>query len=172
MNNLSLAVLILLLLAASVCDLRWKRIPNVLTFSGIIISLMLNTVINGMNGLLFSLAGAGFGLALLLPFYILGGMGAGDVKLMGAVGGFLGAKGVLYAFLLTAVAGGIYAVVLMIFAGGFRKTASAFVNFLYTRKFAYASLDGRTPKLCYGVAIAIGTAFYIAADTFKFGFIT
>jgi prepilin peptidase CpaA len=102
---------------------------------------------------------------LLIFFYIAGGMGAGDVKLMGAVGSFLGPLGSFRAFLCTALVGGLYALVVIIRTEGLKSTIRRFgaiaVN-LYSKityKPMYVSHAGfkGMPVLYYGVAIAIGT---------------
>jgi prepilin peptidase CpaA len=88
----------LMILALAVLkDMQAHKIPNALTLSGAVAGLSLQTIAGGLPGLLSSFAGLAAGIAILLPFYLLRGMGAGDVKLMGAVGTFIGAKPVLLA---------------------------------------------------------------------------
>ena len=122
--------LILLLLSilsiSAIIDFRIQKIPNLITFPAMIIALLYHFYINGINGLIFSALGLATGIGLLLIPYILGGMGAGDAKLMGAVGAILGTKSVFMAFLFTAIVGGIYAVILILlnqkqFKGFFKK---------------------------------------------------
>ncbi len=108
-------VLSAILLSSAFTDLKSQKIPNYLTLSGMIAALTLYSFAAGFDGFLFSLKGIAVGIGVMLIPYLLGGMGAGDAKLMGAVGGFLGAKGVLGAFLLTAVIGGIYALLTIFF---------------------------------------------------------
>ena len=102
-------------------------------------------------------------MAFFMAFYLLGGTGAGDVKLMGAVGSFLGPMGVLNAFLWTALAGGVYSVVIVLFDSRLKTMrmalATTVTNFFLTKKMAYnkPEMVGNRPKLCYGVAIAVGT---------------
>ena len=95
-------------------------------------------------------------------------MGAGDTKLMGAVGAILGAKSVFVAFLLTALVGGIYAVIIILlnkkqYKGFFKKQLVTLQLFILTRKFIPDPVEESTknPKLCYGVAISVGTLVYI-----------
>ena len=73
-------------LAATVCDLRARRIPNALTFGAAIAALIASTWSGGLAGAQTSLLGWLLGLALWLPFFALGGMGAGDVKMLAAIG--------------------------------------------------------------------------------------
>jgi prepilin peptidase CpaA len=91
-----------------------------------------------------------------MTFYLLGGMGAGDVKLMGAVGGFLGPKGVFAAFLGTSLIGGVYAIVLLALQGGItdiiRRYGLMLKAFFFTHRMAYIPpvKKEKMPALCYG----------------------
>jgi len=112
------------------------------------------------------------GIGLLFIPYFLGGMGAGDAKLMGVVGGVLGIKGVFYAFLFSAIVGGIYAVVLTFiyrrhFSGFYKKQLTSLITLLLIRKYIPdpEAYDPIKPRLCYGLAIALGTGIYIAIDS-------
>lgn len=158
----------LVLIAASVIDFRSRRIPNWLSFPAVFVFITYYSVINGREGLFFSLAGLGAGIGLLILPYAIGAMGAGDVKLMGAVGSALGAKGVLISFLLTALFGGAYAVIVMvmhqnIFKGFYKRLMHTFLAFLLTKKYDPDPLVEHEdkPRLCYGIAIALGTLAYI-----------
>src|SRR6266851_1193508 len=81
-----------LTLSAALLDWRSRCIPNWLTVSGLLSGLTLHTVLNGWQGMRFSLEGTALALVLLLPLVMLRALGAGDWKLMGAVGAFLGWK--------------------------------------------------------------------------------
>jgi prepilin peptidase CpaA len=109
-----LVVLTVVLVSAVYSDLRRHRIPNELNALAIIAGLTLQCIASGLHGLTFGLLGAGIGLACFAPFYLLHAMGAGDVKLLAAVGVFLGPMGALYAALATLLAGGIGAVAYVI----------------------------------------------------------
>ena len=118
---------------------------------------------------------------LIVP-YLMGGMGAGDAKLMGAVGAILGAKGVFIAFLFTAIAGGIYAVILLGLNPKYlRLLFSRLRTFFATLLLRYGinirtsavdepgipaadAGDKNKPKLCYGLAIAVGTLCYLISE--------
>jgi len=132
-----------------------------------ITGILYHTTTKGFNGFLFSVAGVGVGIAALIIPYIFKGTGAGDVKLMGAVGGLLGPKDVFIAFLFTCIVGGIYAIILLFFHGYLKETAKRFgatlKTFIFTRKFIYNPCydRGKGPKLCYGLAIALGTLFSV-----------
>lgn len=167
--NLIVLLLILALIISAVIDLRTQRIPNLIVFPMVVIAMGYQFFLNGAGGLLLSLAGLMLGIGLLIIPYLLGGMGAGDAKLMGAVGATVGPKGVFYAFLLSALAGGIYAVILVIlkrdkFRDFFKKTFLKLQIFFVTRKYITEEKNPSEPKLCYGLAIAVGTIAYLAID--------
>jgi len=91
-------------------DLRTLKIPNALSVTGVAFGLLINVSDSGPPGLWQGLAGLGLGMALMLPGYLLHSTGAGDVKLMGAVGALLGPGRVLWALLFAALAAGFLAV--------------------------------------------------------------
>jgi prepilin peptidase CpaA len=149
---------------AAVIDVRTGRIPNLLTFGAAAVALAYAMWTGGLHGLGLSAAGWGVGTALFLPLFALGGMGAGDVKLLGAVGAWLGPMGALYAALYSVFAGGALALIV----GGMRGyLGQAFSNLwgllLFWRTAGIQPLPGLTihdapgPRLAYGVAIAAGT---------------
>ncbi|HEV2619345.1 MAG TPA: A24 family peptidase [Acidobacteriaceae bacterium] len=109
-------------MAGSVFDVKSRRIPNYITFPSILAGLAMHLALGGWRQLLSSLAaGLICGLALL-AFYIAGGMGAGDVKLMTAVGCIAGLPYVAYLLILTAICGGAMAILLALFRGSLRQT--------------------------------------------------
>ncbi|MDH4232725.1 MAG: A24 family peptidase [Nitrospirota bacterium] len=154
---------IMVLIVAAVLDIRFQKIPNWLTFPSMIAAIILNTASTGFPGLLFSLGGIMAGIAFMILPYLMGGMGAGDAKLMGAVGGLLGPKGVFIAFLLTALTGGVYAMGVLAFYGGLGETSRRYRlilrNFFLTGKVLYIPPSGKEnkPRLRYGIAIALGS---------------
>jgi prepilin peptidase CpaA len=171
-NNILIIFLGVILFVAVTIDLRTQRIPNLLTFPAVALTLIYYSVTNGLNGFLFSAVGLLLGISLFIIPYLLGGMGAGDAKLMGVVGGVLGAKGVFYAFLFSAIVGGIYAVVLTFiyrkhFGGFYKKQFTSLINLLLIRKYIPDPEESghEKPRLCYGLAIALGTGIYIVFDS-------
>ena len=157
----------ILLLSAGI-DLRSQKIPNLITYPRMIIAILYHGTTGGIDGLIFSLAGLVVGISIFLLPYLMGGMGAGDAKLMGVVGAVIGAKGVFYAFLCTAVVGAIYALLLILvhrkhFNGYFKNQMTTLWTFILTRKYIPDPIrtDQNRPKLCYGLAIALGTGLYI-----------
>ena len=111
-------------------------------------------------------------MGLFIIFYLRGGMGAGDVKLMGAVGSMLGPSMVLMAALCTVLTGGVYALAIIAFHPAARTTRAAVTGRLIaifrSRNLRHDSpvTDGKPPALCYGVVIAVGT---VAAVILKGG---
>jgi prepilin peptidase CpaA len=149
-------------LIAAATDIRSRRIPNWLTYSGMLLGVGYHTMVNGAQGFFFGAGGLFLGLALLIVFYLAGGMGAGDVKLMGAVGALLGPKGVFIAFIFTALVGGMYAILLLLLrfrvSGTVIRLSTMFSSLRYGTTLTAASVgtNGKTTVLNYGVAIAIG----------------
>lgn len=99
--------MILMLLISSVTDLLYHRIPNALLVPALAAALLLGALHNGMGGLGLSLAGLCVGLFMLMPLYVAGGTSAGDVKLLGVAGAFLGPLGALFAGMFTFIAGAV-----------------------------------------------------------------
>ena len=151
-----------ILLVAAVWDIRFKRIPNWLTFPSMIVAVSYYVTVGGLEGLLFSLQGAAVGMAILIIPYFMRGMGAGDVKLVGVVGAFLGVGKVILALLWTALVGGLYAIVLLIYCVYLKRTPRPHLSAAYPYKvfedvLPRSDATAKRPSLCYGVAIAIGT---------------
>jgi len=88
-------------LMAGVSDVRTRRLPNWLTVPAFVAGLVFHTVTGGWNGLGLSLAGFGTGFGILLVLWMIGGGGGGDVKLMGALGAWLGPVPILIVFALS-----------------------------------------------------------------------
>ena len=155
--------LTIVLIIGAVTDIRIRKIPNWLTFSTMIVAVAYHTGMEGIQGFLFCLEGIGVGIALLIIPYLMGGMGAADAKLMGAVGGLLGPRGAFFALIFTGIVGGIYALALLTLHGCLRETARRYgrilKTFALTRQYIHIPSPERDkkPRLCYGVAIALGT---------------
>ena len=155
-------------------DLRSRRIPNWLTVSGLILGIALNLAASGWPGLKTSLLGAGLGLLLLLPFVLLRSLGAGDWKLAGAVGAFVG-PGVLLNLLLGSVfVAGIMAAALIIYKGRVRQALRNIGHMLaalltFHMPGAEVSLDNpQALKVPYGVALAFTVVVYEIARVMGF----
>lgn len=116
-------LLLVLLLCAVRTDLSARRIPNVLIVCGLVMALVLAAIEGGVPGVLHAGAGSVVGLLVLLPFFALGMLGAGDVKLLAAVGAFAGVGGVLQIAVLTLIAGGLLGLAYLARVRGLRSLA-------------------------------------------------
>lgn len=95
--------------AATFDDLRRRAIANWINLAGLAAGLVYHTADRGLAGLAWSAGGAAAGFAVFLVFYLVGGMGGGDVKLSAAFGALLGPSGILLAALLAAPLGAVLA---------------------------------------------------------------
>ncbi len=151
-------------LLAAVVDFRTHKIPNWLTVSALLLGLTLRTTLSGWSGAKASLEGAGLALIVLLPLVLLRALGAGDWKLMGAVGAFVGPLMFLFVLLGSILVSGLMAMVEM---ARTRRVKETFHNLLVLVKgfFSFGlrahpeiSLDNpELLKLPFGVAVAIST---------------
>jgi prepilin peptidase CpaA len=116
------ALLVVLTLTAAAYDWKYRIVPNWLTLAGVIAGLTINTLLSGRSGSWLAISGAGFALLVYLPLYALRAMGAGDVKLMAAVGALMGPFIWWSIFIYTVLIGGAAALVAIIAGGRFRQT--------------------------------------------------
>jgi prepilin peptidase CpaA len=158
------AVVLLVVAIACACDLRTRRIPNLLTFGGAAAALVFSTWNGSVTGLLTSAGGWLVGAALFLPMFMLGGMGAGDVKLAACIGAWLGPKAALWVALYSAIAGGVLAVVVALATGYFKQAVSnvwlllAHWRVVGIRPLPELTLEGsKGPRLPFALPIAVGT---------------
>jgi len=172
-------VLALVVVIAAVYDVRYRRIPNWLTLSGVLLGLGVNWWVGSQLGsdagfgVLRALKGLGLAFVIYFPLYILRGMGAGDVKLMSAVGAIAGAANWFGIFILTNILGGIVAVCLLLSKGRLRNSLGNLGYMLKELAFFRApymqreELDVKNPKavtLPHGLMIMLGSiAFLVAA---------
>jgi prepilin peptidase CpaA len=115
--SVSQAAVLLVGLAACITDFRSRRIPNVLTFGASAAAFVFWAVSGGPTGLVFSVAGWLVGCLLFLPWFLLRGMGGGDVKLLAALGAWVGPGTALWIALYAAIAGGLFAIVVTLASG-------------------------------------------------------
>jgi prepilin peptidase CpaA len=109
-------------IVAGVTDL-WKfKVHNLLTLPLLLSGLLYHAWVGGLPGLGASAVGALFGFLILFLFYLMGGIGGGDVKLLAAVGAWLGLPLTFFVFIVTSLAAGIYAVALLVAYGHWRRT--------------------------------------------------
>jgi len=116
---LSIYLLISFLVQASIVDIWKQKIPNTLVISIIILGLLNNTYLDGLNGLFYGALGFTVGLSLMLPFYIFFSMGGGDVKLIAAVGASVGALNISYIILYTMIIAFLMALIYICIKGYF-----------------------------------------------------
>ena len=146
------------------CDYRERRIPNRLTAYSFVLGLALHLALGGWRSLAnAALAGVAAGVVFLM-FYLAGGMGGGDVKLMAAVGACAGMSHVAALLITTAIAGGAFAVAVALFAGRLRQTLRNVVILLEHHRSAgmrpHPDLNlgsSHAFRLPYGIAIGAGT---------------
>jgi prepilin peptidase CpaA len=133
---------------AALHDLKWRRIPNWLTGAALLSGLIVNVWLTGAGGLVTALTGAALGLVLLLPFYAARGVGAGDVKLLAAIGALVGPQTLLWVALFGAVVGGVMSIVMLAMRGRLGPTLQ---QLALRRRPSASGL-----KAPYGLAIASG----------------
>ena len=163
------AVLVLLVTIAAVYDIQFRRIPNSLVLTGLVLSLIIQFTFNEFYG--FKAWGYGMltGLALFLPLYALHAMGAGDVKLVAMVGSFLDAGSAIGVVLTTLLVGGVLSIVVALRNGVLRQAISNIHMQLTLTMFKRLSggnaqleqLPSSAGNLPYAVAIAIGTLIHV-----------
>jgi prepilin peptidase CpaA len=163
-----------LTLSAALLDWHSRRIPNWLTVPGLLIGVGTHSVLTGWHGTLFALEGAALALVLLIPLVLLRALGAGDWKLMGAVGAFLGPILFLFVLLGSIFASGIMAVVQVLRVGRVMETLRNMVVLVKgffafgLKKNPQISLDNpRLLKLPFGVAVAAATIVCFCAAHWK-----
>ena len=161
-----LALAVALALIAGWTDWRWRRIPNWLTVPGFVVGVSVNVLAGGWVGLWTSLLGAGLGLLVLLPFVFLRSLGAGDWKLAGALGAFVGWKELPNLLMGSVLVAGIMALGLVIYKRRFKETLRNIGRLLasmltFRMPGAEVSLDNpQSLKVPYGVALALTTLLF------------
>ena len=116
------ALLLMLITAAGFFDFKERKIPNIITFTGILIGVLFNLVSGGWTGLFQGILGLFAGLAIFFLPFAMGGMGAGDVKLMGAIGALMGWQFSVMTALYSAVVGGVMVFFHLLYTGKLRET--------------------------------------------------
>jgi prepilin peptidase CpaA len=165
------AILIALVLIATVYDVRFRRIPNWLTLAGVVTGLAMNAFLyQGWPGLRLSLAGLAVGFGIYFALYALRAMGAGDVKLMAAIGAMVGMRDWFGIFMVTAIIGGFAGLALVAMRGRMKKTmwnVGFILSEMKSGRPAYLAkeeLDVRSPKsvgLPHGAVIGAGTIVFL-----------
>jgi len=148
---------------ACITDLAWRRIPNLLTFGSAAAGFAWHLSAGGLSGFGVALTGWAAGVAILLPLYLLRSLGAGDVKLLGAFGAWLGPVAALWAGLYGTIAGGILAVIVALGTGYLRTAYLNIYSLLMywrvsgVRPMNALTLDtSRGPRLARAVPMLVG----------------
>ncbi len=168
----------IVLVVAAVIDGIKLKVPNSITFPLIISGWLYSAISYGIAGeqawyigLGWSLAGTAVGLGLLLPAYAIGGMGAGDVKLLMGVGAWVHCSNTFYGFCVSVIIGAIIAIGQILYKKGIKKHSSQFMSILNeiitirnpdTLSQIAADRKPTMTLLPYGIPIAIGTILYFA----------
>lgn len=152
-------------------DWRSRRIPNWLTVPALGTGIAVNSAVGGWNGAKDSLLGAALGLGLLLPFVLVRSLGAGDWKLVGALGAFLGPRALIGVLMATVLVAGGMALVLIIYKKRVLQTARNLAHIAASMLTFHSpgpavSIDNPDAlKVPFGIAVAIAVAAYSAAQT-------
>ena len=163
LTNLSVAALVM---TAAVWDVRTRRVPNWLVISGLAFALLTQCLEHGvLAGSWTWLLGTATGLGLFLGIYLLGGMGAGDVKLMGAIGAFVGPFGALHIAFVSFLAGGVLALAMVLLRRDAQRSFAGVSTLLMSLPFGGKAVPSPetggkrsgTIQLPYAVAFAAGT---------------
>ncbi len=148
-------------------DVKYRRIPNVIVLATLVAGISVNTIFSGFPGMLSSLEGFALAFFPMLLMHIFGAMGAGDVKLFGAVGAVLGASLVPLTFVVVVMLGAVLAIYTMLRAGTVLTTLHGvlriFVGILPGWEMPrFAMSPDRKHTIPYGVAIMLGSMIAIA----------
>jgi len=165
------ALILAVSIPAAVFDIRQRRVPNWITLPAVLIAIALNAFLDvpAFNWRT-SLEGLGLALLIYFPLYMLRAMGAGDVKLMAAIGAAVGWQNWLGIFFLTAVFGGLAAVVAVVSRGTVRKTFRNLWFIVLSLLHRQAPYEGnpeldvknvRAARLPHAVAIACGVVSFL-----------
>jgi prepilin peptidase CpaA len=148
------------LLTAGFTDLVYRKVPNWLTYPSLLAAVFFHIAALGWLGLGFSLAGLLVGGLVFFPAFWVGGMGAGDIKLMAVVGAFLGWKGALNAAVDAAVIGGIFAILFLWAKGELLETLHRTVKICLPARFRPHKeiKTAASYALPYAVFISLGAA--------------
>jgi prepilin peptidase CpaA len=162
MTSIHVATIVVAIVAA-LWDLKTRRIPNFLTFGAALAALLVHGYVAGLAGVGWSIAGWLVGVAFFFPFFALGGMGAGDVKLLAALGAWLGPGPAVWVALFSLIAGGALGLVVSFGYGYWRQAlANILWMFRFWRSEGFKPVPDVTlathsgPRLAYAVPVFAG----------------
>ena len=147
-------------------DWRYRRIPNWLTVPALLVGILGNTLASGWSGAKASLLGAGLGLALLLPFVLMRSLGAGDWKLVGALGAFLRPEPLITVLIGAILVAGIMAAGLIVYKRRVRqalRNVGRILAGLFSLRLPGPDLSLDNPeslRIPFGVAVSLTVVFY------------
>lgn len=168
-------LLLLIVVPAAVYDVRFRRIPNWIALTGLIAGFALNAFLANRvtAGLIHSAFGFALAFGIYFVFYLMHAMGAGDAKLMAAIGAIVGPADWLGIFLLTGLIGGVFALVLLLSKGRLKKTlwnVAYLLNEMRQFRAPYVGreeLDVKSPKavtLPHGFTISVACLIFVVAS--------
>ncbi len=164
-----IVLMAVVLILSAYYDLTSHRIPNGLSLGGAAIALVYSSVIGGTDGFLMAAGGFAVGLGLFLPFYLLRAMGAGDVKLLAAVGAFVGPKLAVACAAGSLITGAVLALFYVIVRGGLLHTLYRYAAMVRisaaTQRFVYlvpTRDDPTVMRLPYATAMLLGSIAAVA----------
>ena len=159
-----LASLVVFLALSVLSDLRTRRIPNLLSGAAMIAGLLMNATFSGVSGVYASLAGAALAIGILVWPFAAGGLGGGDVKMMGAVGAFVGPRLAIMGLVIGMILGGIIMAVHLVRLGRLREKLASLRTMVTVaagsrslRPLMVRADDEAVVALPYSVPLALGT---------------
>lgn len=168
-SNWHVKLVCVVLVVAAYIDGKQLRVPNWLTFPMVLSGLVYGACVGGWSGLGDGFLGMLVGLGCLLPLYAVGGMGAGDVKLLAGVGAWLGASITFYAFCVSTVVGAFMAVLMVIYRRGVTKHYAQLLMILMEwltirnpKELSKIAAERKPSMLLlpYGIPICVGSIAY------------
>jgi prepilin peptidase CpaA len=158
--TIKLSVILLVFLMALYLDLKYQRIPNLLCMVTLISGFIVQSYFSSWSGLLTALMSAGLAFVLLFPAFYFRLLGAGDVKLMVAIGSLLDIKLLLWSIVYAIIVGGVTSIFLALYRLGWKSFVEVLLHYLrclYLRQFIRASnQEFLTMKIPYAPALALG----------------
>ena len=165
----------MILIAAVYTDYRQNRIPNWIIIFGLISGCFISYMYGGIGMLLEGLLGIVLPIVLLYPVFVIGGMGAGDLKLFAVVGSYLGIKGITISFISAFIVGATISLVKMICFHNFKERIYYFFSYLsdlflkgkwqlyetQTGQNLNESLEFPKHKIHFALPIFLGVAIYL-----------
>jgi prepilin peptidase CpaA len=173
MREVTLVIAGIFAFTAGWLDWRSRRIPNWLTVPGLLVGIAANTMYAGSAGAIAGLEGAGLGLLILFPFVVIRAMGAGDWKLVGAMGAFLGPRSLLLVLVVALIVAGVMALAMVTYKRRLGQTLRNIGRLLFALASGRPgdpaiSLDNpQAAKVPFGVAFAVAAILYVAAAVGK-----